>query len=228
VCYSSGDSLTADWVRKELGVAPILIVALTALGYFFYWASPGWRESIDWRPAAVEGLLFVFVFIWNLEILPQWRSARILCLGSLLFLVGSFADVTDNFFIQPRWGDWLVEDLSLALGAGLMALGIRAWVREKNRLMGELERQRDFEASLIPKLSHDLRVPVSNLIGMTGVVEENPKILDDSAGRREYFDLVLRAANEMTFLIDNVLETYRIKSDTLRLSPSATSHRAAR
>jgi signal transduction histidine kinase len=215
--------LTADWVRKELGVALLLVLALAALGYLFYLASPGWRETPDWRPVATEGLLLVFVFIWNLAILPQWKSARILCVGSALFLVGSLADVSDNFFIQPRWGDLLVEDLSVALGAGLMALGIRAWVREKNRLVGELERQRDFEASLIPKLSHDLRVPVGNLIGMTGVVEENPKILDDSTGRREYFDLVLRAANEMTFLIDNVLETYRIKSDTLRLSPSATS-----
>jgi signal transduction histidine kinase len=215
--------LTADWVRKELGVALRLFLVLAFLGYLFYAVSPSWRGAPDWRPIALEGLLFVFVFIWNLAILPQWRSAKILCLGSLLFLVGSFADVTDNFFVQPHWGDWLVEDLSLALGVGLMALGIRAWVREKNRLMGELERQRNFEASLIPKLSHDLRVPVSNLIGMTGMVEENPKILDDSAGRREYFELVLRAANEMTFLIDNVLETYRIKSDTLRLRPSATS-----
>ena len=215
--------MNSKGVRKELGVALRLILALAALGYLFYEVSPGWRESPDWRPVAIEGLLFVFVFIWNLAILPQWRSARILCLGSLLFLVGSFADVTDNFIVQPRWGDWLVEDLSLALGAGLMALGIRAWVREKNRLVAELERQRDFEASLIPKLSHDLRVPVGNLIGMTGVVEDNPKFLDDSTGRREYFELVLRAANEMTFLIDNVLETYRIKSDTLRLSPAATS-----
>jgi signal transduction histidine kinase len=215
--------LTADWVRKELGVAPILIVALTALGYFFYWASPGWRDSIDWRPAAVEGLLFVFVFIWNLAILPQWRSARMLCLGSLLFLVGSFADVSDNFFIQPRWGDWLIEDLSLALGAGLMALGIRAWVKEKDRLLTQLQSERDFEASLMPKLSHDLRVPLGNLVGMTGVVEADPVYLDDAARRREYFEVIRRAVNDMTLLIDNILETYRIKSGTLRLSPSAVS-----
>jgi signal transduction histidine kinase len=198
--------LNVSLARKELGIAVALMVALAALGYLFYSASPGWREHTDWQPVAIEGLLFVFVFIWSLAILPQWQSAKLLCVGSLLFLVGSFSDFSDNFFIQPRWDDWLIEDFSLASGAGLMALGIRAWVREKNRLMVQLERQRDFEASLIPVLSHDLRVPVSNLIGMTGVVEENPEILDDAAGRRDYFDLVLRAANEMTFLIDNVLE----------------------
>jgi signal transduction histidine kinase len=215
--------LNADGLRKELGVALLLVLALAALGYLFYLVSPGWRETPDWQPVALEGLLFVFIFIWNLAILPQWKSAKILCLGSLLFLLGSFADVSDNFFIQPRWGDLLVEDLSLALGAGLMAFGIRAWVRDKDRLLAQLQRERDFEASLIPKLFHDFRVPLGNMVGMTGIAEADPKYLDDAARRREYFEIVMRAVNDMHFLIDNVLETYSIKSDTLRLSPAAVS-----
>jgi signal transduction histidine kinase len=215
--------LNANWVHKELGLTIVLILALAALGCLFYLGSEGWRDGADARQIAVEGLLFVFVFIWNLAILPRWRSARTLCLGSLLFLLGSFADVADNFFHQPRWGDWLVEDLSLALGAGLMALGIRSWVREKDRLLAQFQRERDFEASLIPKLFHDLRVPLGNMIGMTDIAQGDPKFLEDSGRRREYFDVVMRAANDMYFLIDNVLETYRIKSETLRLSPTATS-----
>jgi hypothetical protein len=102
--------LNVSLARKELGIAVALMVALAALGYLFYSASPGWREHTDWQPVAIEGLLFVFVFIWSLAILPQWQSAKLLCVGSLLFLVGSFADFSDNFFIQPRWGDWLIED----------------------------------------------------------------------------------------------------------------------
>jgi signal transduction histidine kinase len=58
---------------------------------------------------------------------------------------------------------------------------------------------------------------------MTGIVEADPKFLDDPTRRREYFEVAMRAANDMHFLIDNVLETYRIKSDTLRLSASAIS-----
>jgi len=215
--------LNANWVRKELGLAIVLILALAALGYLFYLASPGWRDGADAQQITVEGLLFAFVFIWNLAILPRWRSARTLCLGSLLFLIGSFADVVDNFFRQPRWGDWLAEDLSLALGVGLMALGIRTWVREKDRLLTQLQRERDFEASLMPKLSHDLRVPLGNLVGMTGIVEADSEFLDNPARRREYFEVIRRAVNDMTLLIDNILETYRIKSGTLRLNPSAVS-----
>jgi len=193
------------------------------LGYVFHSVSPGWRESTDWRPVVAEGLLFLFVFIWNLAVLPQYRSTKMLCLGSLLFLVGSFADLCDNFFIQPRWGEWLIEDLSLSLGAGLMALGIRAWVKEKDRLLTQLQSERDFEASLMPKLSHDLRVPLGNVVGMTGIVEADSEYLDNPARRREYFEVIRRAVNDMTLLIDNILETYRIKSGTLRLSPSAVS-----
>jgi len=215
--------LNANWIRKEVNVAVVLAGGLAALSYLFYLASPGGVAATDSRQVWVEGLLFAFVLVWNLAILPQWRSARTLCLGSLLFLLGSFADLADNFFRQPRWGDWLVEDLSLALGAGLMALGIRAWIREKDRLLTQFQRERDFEASLIPKLFHDLRVPLGNVIGITEIAQGDPKFSEDAGRRREYFDIVMRAANEMYFLIDNVLETYRIKSETLRLSPSPTS-----
>jgi signal transduction histidine kinase len=215
--------LNVNWIRKEIGAALALILALAMAGYFFYLASPGWRDGPASWQVLMEGLFFAFVLIWSLAILPQWRSARMLCVGSVLFLFGSFADLADNFLFQPHWGDWLFEDFLLVLGGGLMALGIRAWVRDKDRLLAQLQRERDFEASLIPKLFHDLRVPLGNLIGMTDIARGDPKFMEDSGRRREYFDIVMRAANDMFFLIDNVLETYRIKSETLRLSPAPTS-----
>jgi len=215
--------LNAILFRRQLGLALRLVLALALSGYFFYWASPGWNDGIDWKAVIFEGLLFLFVFFWTLAVLPQWKSARTLCLGSVLFLIGSFADVYDNFLIQPRWENWLVENLSLALGGGLMALGIRFWAREKERLLDEIQRERDFEASLIPKLSHDLRVPLSNLIGMTSIVEEDPQLFGDSVKRREYLDLIMRGAKEMNLLIDNILESHRMKSGTVALHPSAFS-----
>jgi len=209
-------------IPKQIIDALLLIAALAALGGFFYGAAPVLRDGIDPRAAAVEALLFVFAFIWTLVVLPRWRSAKTLCVGSLLFLVGSFACLADNF-AAPRWPEWLSEDLFLALGAGLMAWGVRAWMREKDGRLARLQAERDFEASLLPKLSHDLRVPLTNMIGMTGIVEADSRYLDDPSRRREYSELIMRNANDMNFLIDNVLETYRINSDTLRLAPSAVS-----
>jgi len=209
--------------RREPAVAFGLIFGLAILGYLFYWASPGWKNNIVWRSVFFEGLLVLFVFLWNLAVLPRWRSAKTLCVGSVLFLIGSFADVYDNFFIQPHWEDWIAEDFSLALGAGLMALGIWFWAGENDRLLAQLQKERDFEASLMPKLSHDLRVPLSNLLGMTDLVVEDPKFLEDRARRWEYLEVVMRGATEMNLLIENILETHRMKSGTLTLSPQTLS-----
>ena len=209
--------------RKETAVAFGLVLGLAVLGYLFYWASPGWKNNIVWRSVFFEGLLFLFVFLWNLAVLPRWKAAKTLCVGSILFLIGSFADLYDNFFIQPHWEDWIVEDFFLALGAGLMALGIVSWVREKDRLLADIARERDFEASLIPKLSHDLRVPLSNLMGMTDLAVEDPKFLEDHARRWQYLEAIVRGSRDMNLLIENILATHRIKSGTLTLNPQAFS-----
>ncbi|MGH7198851.1 MAG: sensor histidine kinase, partial [Candidatus Omnitrophota bacterium] len=209
--------------RRELAVAFGLVLGLALLAYLFYWASPGWKNNIVWRSVFFEGLLVFFVFLWNIAVLPRWKSAKTLCVGSVLFLIGSLADLYDNFFIQPRWQDWIIEDFLLALGAGLMALGIFFWVREKDRLLAESARERDFEASLIPKLSHDLRVPLSNLMGMTDLAVEDPKFLEDHTRRWQYLEVIVRGSREMNLLIENILETHRMKSGTLTLSPQALS-----
>jgi len=207
--------------RGEPAIVFGLIVGLALLGYFFFWTSPGWRDSVDWTRVFFEGLLFFFVFLWNIAILPRWESAKTLCFGAVLFLIGSFADLYDNFFIQPRWQDWAIEDLSLAFGAGLMTLGIFFWVREKERMLAQIARERDFEASLIPKLSHDLRVPLGNVIGMSSMAAEDPHFFDDPAQRQKYHDVVMRGATEMNLLIENILETHRMKSGTLTLNPQS-------
>lgn len=209
--------------QKRFSIVAGLIVGLTALGYFFSWVSPGRMEIMNWAAIIFEGLFFLFVFLWNVTVLPHWKSSKTLCLGSLLLLVGSFADAYDNFFIQPRWEDWFIENLSLSLGAGLFGLGISFWVKEKEHLLDQLQKERDFEASLIPKLSHDLRAPLTNLCGMTSLAEEDPKFLEEPKRRQEYVEIMWRGAKEMCLLIDNILESHRLKSGTVELKPSAIS-----
>jgi signal transduction histidine kinase len=208
--------------KKHLPIFLGMIVSLAALGSFFSWVSPGWMERMNRGTTVFEGLFFLSIFFWSLAILPHWKSAKTLCLGSLLLAVGSFADVYDNFFIEPRWEDVFIENLSLTLGAGLFGLGIWFWVKEKEQLLDQLQKERDFEASLIPKLSHDLRVPLTNLVGITSILQDDPKFSEDSA-RREYLEVMWRGAKEMNLLIDNILETHRLKSGKVELSPSTIS-----
>lgn len=209
--------------QRRFSIIAGLIVGLTALGYFFFRVSPGRMETVNWAAVVFEGLFFLFIFLWNLAVLPHWKSSKTLCLGSLLLLVGSFADVYDNFFIEPRWEDWFIENLSLSLGAGLFGLGIWLWVEEKEHLLEQLQKERDFEAALIPKLSHDLRAPLTNLFGMTSLAEEDPKFLDEPKRRQEYVEVMWRGAKEMCLLIDNILESHRLKSGTVELKPGTIS-----
>jgi len=205
--------------KKPLVIFFALTLGLTALGFFLYWASPGWH-SIDWSVAVFAALLCLFSFFWTLAVLPHWKTTKTLCLGSLLFLVGTFADVHDEFFIQPRWINDFIENPAEAFGAGLMALGIWFLVKEKERLLDQLQQERDFEASLIPKLSHDLRAPLNYLVGMASLADEDPKFLENPTWVQEYHSLVWRGTKEMNLLIENILESYRLKSGTATLMPS--------
>jgi two-component system, cell cycle sensor histidine kinase PleC len=117
----------------------------------------------------------------------------------------------------------VIEDPMHAIGASLIGLGIWFWVKERERLLEQLQKERDFEASLIPKLSHDLRAPLNNLMGMASVADDDPKSLESLAWVREYHGLVWRGAREMNLLIENILENYRLKSGTVTLKPSPVS-----
>jgi signal transduction histidine kinase len=209
--------------QQRLLILSALLIALTALGAFLYGISPGWNEMIDWRSIVFEAAMFLFVFSWNVTVLPYWKSSKILCLGSLLFLAGAFTNVHDELFIQPYWVNMFLEDPAQALGAGLIGLGIWFWAKEKEHLLDQLQRERDFEASLIPKLSHDLRAPLTNLCGMTSVAEEDPKFLEDPKRRQEYLEVMWRGAKEMCLLIDNILESHRLKSGAVELKPGTVS-----
>jgi hypothetical protein len=87
--------------KKPLALFSALILGLAALGFFLYWVSPGWNRTAEWRGVIFEALLFLFIFFSNLVVLPHWKSAKTLCLGLLLFLIGTFTDVHDEFLSNP-------------------------------------------------------------------------------------------------------------------------------
>jgi signal transduction histidine kinase len=178
---------------------------------------------MDWRGIVFEAILFLFIFFSNLLVLPHWKSARTLCLGLVLFLAGTFTDIHDEFFIQLRWVNMVIEDPTLALGAGLIGLGIWFSVKERERLLVQMQKERDFEASLIPKLSHDLRAPLNNLVGMASLADDDPKSLESPTWVQEYHSLVWRGTRDMNLMIENILEGYRLKSGTVTLKPNSVS-----
>ena len=117
--------------KEQLYVLIGLPIGISILSGLFYWTSPGPVKSMYWGGTVLEGLFFLFILFWNVVILPHGKSSKTLFFGSLLLLVGSYADFFDNFFIQPQWQDWVIENLSLNLGAALFGLGLWYWDEEK-------------------------------------------------------------------------------------------------
>ncbi len=205
--------------KEQIQTFVSLLIGASVLSGYFYLASSGPVKSIYWGGTIFEGLFFLFILFWNVVILPHGRSSKTLCLGSLLLLIGSYADFFDNFFIQPRWQDWGVQDLSMALGAALFGLGLWYWDREKEALLEQLKRDRDLEKALVPKLSHDLRIPLRNVSDAVQRLEQDRDIAAVPASRAA-LDAIQKGVREVRLQMENIVEAHWLKSGGTKLRPT--------
>jgi signal transduction histidine kinase len=196
-----------------------LLIGLIVFGGLLYRISSGPVKSMYWGGTILEGFYFLFILFWNVVILPHGKSSKTLCVGSLLLLVGSYADFFDNFYLQPRWEDWGIQDLSQALGAALFGLGLWYWDKEKEALLDQLNRDRDFEKAVVPKLSHDLRIPLRSVSAAVHRLEQDPDIasVPDS---RVALDAIQKGVREIHLQMENIVEAHWLKSGAAKLRPS--------
>jgi signal transduction histidine kinase len=208
-------TLTKEQLYTLIG----LLIGVSALSGLFYWASLGPAKSMYWGGTIIEGLFFLFILFWNVVILPHGKSSKTLCLGSLLLLVGSYADFFDNFFLQPRWEDWGIQDLSQALGAALFGLGLWYWDEEKEGLLEQVQKDRDLEKAVVPKLSHDLRIPLRSVSDAVHRLEQDPDIASVPASRVA-LDAIEKGLREIHLQMENIVEAHWLKSGSAKLRPT--------
>jgi signal transduction histidine kinase len=202
--------------REQLYSFIGLVGGLTVLSGFFYWVSPGMMKAKNWPTIVTEVLFFVFIFFWNVVILAHGKASKTLCAGSVLLLIAAYTDLFDNFMIQPRWEDWGVQNLSLALGAGLFGLGIWCWDEEKEGLMQQLQKDRDFEKAVVPKLSHDLRIPLRNVRDAAERLAQDPSVASD-AKSRQALDTIQKALRDVNLQLENIVEAHWLKAGAAKL-----------
>lgn len=207
--------LTKEQLYSVLG----LLAGLTVLSGFYYWVSPGLMKAKNWPTIITEALFFVLIFCWNTIILAHGKSSKTLCVGSMLLLVASYTDVFDNFMIQPRWEEWGIQNLFLALGAALFGLGLWYWADEKEGLMQQLQKDRDLEKAVVPKLSHDLRIPLRNVSDAAQRLEQDPDIASVPESRAA-LDAIRKGVREVRLQMENIVEAHWLKSGAAKLRPS--------
>ncbi len=82
----------------------------------------------------------------------------------------------------------------------------------------ELERMR---AEFLGMVSHELRAPLTSILGSTGMLLEQSTQLDP-AERREFYRIIDEQARHMHGLIGDLLDAGRIRSGTLSVAPEPT------
>ncbi|HYA30502.1 MAG TPA: HAMP domain-containing sensor histidine kinase, partial [Acidobacteriota bacterium] len=205
--------------KEHLYTVGGLVAGLIVFGWFLHLVSPGPLPKISWLTVFFEGFFFLFVFFWNVAILPYWQTSKILCAGSLFLLIGSFADAFDNFFIEPRWENSGIENLLLTVGAALFGLGIWLWAEEKDSLLEQIQKDRDLEKAVVPKLSHDIRIPLRSMSDAARRLEQDVNVGADANGRAA-LDAIQRGIKEVNLQMENIVEAHWLKSGSSKVRPT--------
>ena len=94
------------------------------------------------------------------------------------------------------------------------------WLMEK-AAKAEVEAESErLRSSLLSSVSHDLRTPLAAILGSAGALLEK-KSISANAEARELLENIESEAERLSRLVQNLLETTRLESGTVRLNKSA-------
>ena len=141
------------------------------------------------------------------------------------YLFGFIAAVTGvicvNFiFTYPYWQlDFTLSGYPLTtivfLAVSIMTSALTTQVRQQERLRSENEKEK-MRANLLRSVSHDIRTPLTSIVGSTSAVIENPDL-----SREEQCELLEDARDEAQWLIrvvENLLSITRMGDAQARIS----------
>lgn len=153
--------------------------------------------------------------------LPRSRVTRDTVFLPLIALRGRVGAVRLNGIIEKPLSAAEEEQLSAMLSQVAVAIE-RVWLSEEHKtasLAAETERMRN---ALLLSVSHDLRTPLTTIIGSLSTMEL-PQLEQDQTGRRELASIALAEAQRLDRFIANLLDMTRLELGDVKVSMSATS-----
>lgn len=94
-------------------------------------------------------------------------------------------------------------------------------IAEREKLLAEAEKEK-MRANLLRAISHDLRTPLTGIIGNSSVYLENREYLSDDE-KTEIITNIYNDSNWLLNMVENLLTVTRIKGDNLSISTSEES-----
>lgn len=129
------------------------------------------------------------------------------------FLASVLGVVCVNFiFTYPYWAvDFTLTGYPLTflvfLAASIMTCALTTQVRQQERLRAEGEKEK-MRANLLRSVSHDIRTPLTSIVGSTSAILENPGLSDDE--QRELLTDVRDEAQWLIRVVENLLSITRM------------------
>lgn len=152
--------------------------------------------------------------------MPQSRVTRDAVFLPLIALRGRVGAVRLRGTIEKPLSKPEEEQLSAMLSQVAVAIE-RIWLSEEHKtanLTAETERMRN---ALLLSVSHDLRTPLTTIIGSLSTMEL-PQLDANDSGRRELASIALTEAQRLDRFIANLLDMTRIELGDLKVSLSPT------
>lgn len=142
--------------------------------------------------------------------------------GYLFGLIAAVAGVVCvNFiFTYPYWEvDFTLAGYPLTfftfLTVSIITSALTTQVRQQERLRGETEKEK-MRANLLRSVSHDIRTPLTSIVGSTSAVLENPGLSEQE--RRELLEDVRDEAQWLIRVVENLLSITRMGEDQARIT----------
>jgi signal transduction histidine kinase len=156
------------------------------------------------RQLALIGTLLLLLFVIGVvaflvmfSLLTRNKSEYV---KSICREVGRIAEDDENVLVEERGGDEL-EEISRSINRMSLEL------REKRERERELEKQR---TELITNVSHDLRSPLTSIIGYVRLLKENG--CRDEEKFREYIEVTDRRLEGLEKLVNELFELTKLES----------------
>lgn len=133
------------------------------------------------------------------------------------YLFGSLASImgvvcTNFIFTFPYWSvNFTLTGYPMTflvfLATSIMTCALTTQVRQQERLRAESEKEK-MRANLLRSVSHDIRTPLTSIIGSTSAVLENPGLSDGE--QRELLEDVRSEAQWLIRVVENLLSITRM------------------
>ena len=146
-----------------------------------------WQFSIEMRDGQIIHLMGTAEPLFNAE-------------GFLTGVICSYQDITELISLQRALEQQLTETKSAN--------------QELRLTHGELSRAHNLQAGFIANFSHDLRTPLSGVLGFADLLAISPNIIDEE---EEFLQEIIDAGDSLRMMIDSVITYSNILSGNVRI-----------